>query len=62
MDNRKKSLPSQPKSRFSQLRQTKKILSDVLKDREIRKRQLNVIQNDAPIEYRVALKDQYSII
>ena len=34
----------------------------MLKDREIRKRQLNVIQNDAPIvDYRVALKDQYSI-
>ena len=42
--NRKiKSLSLQPKSRFSRLRQTKKILSEVLKDRKIRKRQLNVI-------------------
>ena len=39
------------------------LLSDaVLKDREIRKRQLNVIQNDVPIDYRDALKNQYSIM
>ncbi len=63
IDNRKiKSLSLQPKSRFSRLRQTKKILSDVLKDREIIKRQLNVFQNGAPIDYGVALKDQYSIM
>ena len=52
MGNRKKSLPSQPKSRFSRLRQTKKILGGFLMDREIRNsrnRQLNVAQNDAPI-------------